>query len=138
MSIEDVLLREEGFIPYAYQDSLGYWTIGIGTLIDKRGGGISKAAAVFMMAEEVAAIRQALDGRIPWWQALNEVRREVLMSMAYQLGVNGLLKFTRTLGCVEQGDYGGAATGMLASRWASQTPNRARRAAEAMRTGRWA
>lgn len=30
------LIRDEGDVPYAYQDSLGYWTIGAGFLIDKR------------------------------------------------------------------------------------------------------
>src|SRR3546814_15181122 len=33
------LNREEGRIPHAYPDSLGYWTIGVGRLIDKRKGG---------------------------------------------------------------------------------------------------
>lgn len=137
MPIEEVLLKEEGFVPHCYQDSLGYWTIGIGTLIDKRGGGISMAAAFFMLNEEVEKIRHGLDASVLWWRDLNEVRRDVLMSMAYQLGLAGLLKFTRTLACVERGDYQGAAAGMLASKWASQTPARAKRAAEAMRTGRW-
>ncbi len=43
-SITQQLRRDEGEVLHAYQDSLGYWTIGIGVLIDKRkGGGITKA-----------------------------------------------------------------------------------------------
>jgi lysozyme len=53
------------------------------------------------------------------------------------MGVAGLLKFKGTLGAVQRGDYDAAARGMLSSRWAQQTPARARRTAEAMRTGEW-
>ena len=43
MNIREQLHRDEGFIDHAYQDQLGYWTIGIGTCIDRRvvGDGIS-------------------------------------------------------------------------------------------------
>ena len=33
------LIRDEGDVPYAYQTALGYLTIGVGFLIDKRKGG---------------------------------------------------------------------------------------------------
>ena len=36
------LKRDEGWVPHAYKDSLGFWTIGYGFLIDeKRGGELS-------------------------------------------------------------------------------------------------
>lgn len=37
--IKKQLIRDEGNVPYAYSDSLGYLTIGVGFLIDKRKGG---------------------------------------------------------------------------------------------------
>ena len=136
--IEDVLEREEGCRLSAYQDQYGWWTIGFGTLIDgRKGGGISRAAALFMLREKVAEIEGALDRRLSWWRGLDETRREVLLSMAYQLGVSGLLGFGNTLASVALGNYGQAADEMLASRWAAQTPERAARAATAMRTGAW-
>jgi len=55
--------------------------------------------------------------------------------MAYQMGVTGLAGFTNTLGMIARGDFAGAAGGMMNSLWARQTPNRARRHAEVMRTG---
>lgn len=139
MTIEERLERDEGFVPHAYQDHLGYWTIGIGTLIDKRKGGrISRAAALFMLDEKLAEIMADLDRWIPWWRGLDRTRREVLVTMAYQLGVTGLLKFENTLGAVRRGDYAAAADGMLASKWGRlDTPARAARAAHAMRTGEW-
>jgi lysozyme len=67
------------------------------------------------------------------------VRRGVLVAMTYQLkgGIAGLVKFKGTLAAIKRSDWEAAARGMLASLWARQTPGRARRTAEAMRTGAW-
>ena len=56
--------------------------------------------------------------------------------MAYQMGVKGLLSFTNTLKYIENEHYIEAASNMLKSKWATQTPNRARRHALVMSTGR--
>lgn len=64
-------------------------------------------------------------------------RYAVLVSMAYQLGVNGLAGFKNTLRAVAESRWSDAAVGMLQSKWAQQTPNRAKRHAEQMRTGQW-
>jgi GH24 family phage-related lysozyme (muramidase) len=37
MNIYKQLKRDEGEVLHAYKDSLGYWTIGIGILIDSMG-----------------------------------------------------------------------------------------------------
>lgn len=65
----------------------------------------------------------------------NDARRDVLYSMAYQMGVAGLAGFTNTLGLISRGEFTRAASAMMNSLWARQTPNRARRHAEVMRTG---
>lgn len=65
----------------------------------------------------------------------NPPRADVLCSMAYQLGTQGLTAFKQTLQRVADGDFAGAAASMLASLWARQTPERARRHAEVMRSG---
>ncbi len=57
--------------------------------------------------------------------------------MAFQLGTAGLLGFTNTLQLVQAGKYAEAGAAMLQSKWAQQTPNRAKRLAEQMRTGTW-
>ena len=58
--------------------------------------------------------------------------------MAYQMGIDGLAGFKNTLKNIAAGRWNDAATGMLDSKWAKQTPNRARRHAEQMRTNIWA
>lgn len=137
MTLVEMLEREEGFVPHAYQDHLGYWTIGHGILIDeKKGGGITEEESRWLVKRRLATRAALLDYHIPWWRDLNRSRRDVVLGMAYQMGIVGLLKFKRTLARMESGDYKGAANGMRASLWARQTPGRAERMARAMESGR--
>lgn len=68
---------------------------------------------------------------------LSNARVAVLMSMCYQMGVPGVAAFVNTLGAMARGDWTAAAKGMLASKWARQTPERAQRHAKQMETGLW-
>jgi lysozyme len=134
--IVDQLILHEGEVAYAYPDSLGYLTIGVGRLIDRRrGGGLRPDEIRLLLANDIEAVRRALDQRVPWWRELSDVRRKVLIDMAFNLGVQGLMKFRNTMASVQAGDYARAADGMLASRWAEQVKGRAVRLAQMMRTG---
>lgn len=127
---------EEGFRAVPYRCTEGYLTIGYGLNLD---AGITREEAEWLLRHRVRQTQDAVAAALPWWGRLDEVRRAVLVAMAYQLkgGVAGLLKFKATLAAVARGDYEGAARQMGKSLWARQTPARARRTAEAMRTGRW-
>lgn len=132
------LRRDEGEVLHAYPDHLGYLTIGVGRLIDKRrGGGISREESTMLLCADVARIEAALDQRAPWWRSLSPPRRAVLLNMGFQLGVGGLMGFTRTLRHVRVGEWDQAADQMLQSLWARQTPERAMRLADQMRFGGW-
>lgn len=134
----DQLRRHEGEVLHAYQDHLGFWTIGVGRLIDKRkGGGISKEESEMLLKNDIDEVMFELNNRLPWYNALNDARKAVLMNMAFQLGITGLMGFSKTLSLIEAGDYAQAADQMLRSKWASQTPNRAYEMAEQMRKGQW-
>ena len=129
---------DEGLILHAYKDSLGFLTIGYGRLIDKRkGGGITEQEAEYLLSHDIAYKLGQLHAKLPWIDKLNDARKGVLLNMAFQLGVAGLMGFKSTLAKIEAGDYEGASTSMLKSKWATQTPNRAQRMAEQMRTGQW-
>lgn len=129
--------RDEGSVPHVYQDSLGWWTIGVGRLVDKRKGGkLSPEEIDFLLMNDIDAKVAEMDRLMPWWRELDSVvRQRVLINMAFNLGVVGLLKFKNTLVMVQSGNYEGAAKGMLASLWAKQVGNRAVRLAEMMRKG---
>lgn len=127
------LLRDEGFRRAAYRDHLGYLTIGIGRLIDKRrGGGITRAEATYLLQSDIDKVTSALDKRIPWWRDATPRRQRALINMAFQMGVGGLMRFKRTLAFAKRGKWNQAATNALKSRWAKQTPARAKRVAALM------
>jgi lysozyme len=134
----DQIKQDEGLVLNAYQDHLGFWTIGYGRLIDKRKGGkISEDEALYLLKNDVSERVDVLSKQILFWNKLDDARKAVLLNMSFQLGIAGLLKFKNTLAFIEAGDYENAAANMLKSKWAQQTPNRAKRMAEQLRTGKW-
>lgn len=133
------LRRDEGVKPTAYQDHLGYWTIGVGRLIDPRkpGAGLRPDEIDYLLANDIKDRLAALERELPWFGQIDPVRQAVLINMAFQLGTKGLLGFKNTLALVASGYYTDAADLMLDSKWAKQTPQRAKRLSEQMRTGEW-
>ena len=138
MDLKSQLLREEGAESCAYQDSLGYWTIGVGRLIDARkGGGLSNDEIDFLLENDIKTKTREVLLALPWMPRLSEPRQAVLIGRAFQMGIGGLLKFKRALGSIEDGQYAEAAVEMLESKWGNQTPERAYRMALQMETGEW-
>jgi len=138
MDLKSQLLREEGAESCAYQDSLGYWTIGVGRLIDSRkGGGLSNEEIDFLLENDIKAKTREVLLALPWMPRLSEPRQAVLIGMAFQMGLKGLLQFKRMLSAVEDGQFFEAAAQMVESTWARQTPARAHRMALQMETGEW-
>jgi lysozyme len=138
MNLKEQLKRDEGVVRHAYEDNLGFTTIGVGRLIDvRRGGGLSDSEVDFLLTNDIAEKTAQVLEALPWASRLNEPRLAVLINMAFQMGVSGLLQFKRTLGSIEDGQYGEAAMEMVDSLWAQQTPERAKRLAKQMLTGEW-
>jgi lysozyme len=132
------LKRDEGEVLHAYQDHLGFWTIGVGILIDQRkNGGLRPEESEFIFRNRLKLLDAELAQRLPWISKLDPARKGALINMAFQMGVTGLMGFKNTLALVEQGKYQDAAENMLKSKWAQQTPARAQRISNQMRTGDW-
>jgi lysozyme len=126
-NLTEQLKRHEGFVPHAYQDHLGFWTIGYGRLIDKsRNGGITQDEADMLLRADVARVITELHARLSFYERLPDRKKQALANMAFQLGINGLLNFRRMLSAIKDGDWTRARIEALDSRWASQTPARAR------------
>ena len=128
------LEQEEGYMARVYRCSSGALTIGIGYNLD---AGMPHDEAVFLLRYRLGKIQAALASRLPFFKGLSEVRQAALISMAYQMGVEGLLAFKRTLASIEAGHYDTAGREMLESKWARQTPERAQRTAYMIRYDRW-
>ncbi len=127
------LRRDEGERLKPYRDTVGKLTIGIGRNLDDVG--ISAEESAFLLANDIAKVEKQLDERLPWWRTLSINRQRVLINMAFNMGIFGLLGFKNTLAFVQAGDYARAADNMLISKWAKQVKGRAVRLAELMRNG---
>jgi len=127
---------DEGRVPYAYQDSEGYWTIGVGFLIDKRlGGGLRDDEINYILnnrVEEALATAQRL---VKNFDSLTDNRKVVILSLAYNLGYTKLAKFVNTLKAVNEGRWEDAANGLYNSLWYVQVKDRGKRLVEMMRKG---
>lgn len=137
-NLRDMLALHEGRVPHAYQDSLGYWTIGVGHLIDKRRGGKLPDHFIDLLLDyDIEKHRAELFRALPWAETMDPVRQAVLIDMTFNLGIAGLLNFKNTLAAVKEQRWDDAARGMLASKWAGQVGSRATRLSDMMRSGRW-
>ena len=125
---------EEGYRAKPYRCTSGALTIGIGYNLD---AGMPFDEAVLLMRHRIDKIRRALLERLEWFPKLNEARQAALVSMAFQMGIQGLFGFKRALKAVEDGDWDKAGREMLDSKWARQTPKRARRTAYMIRYGKF-
>ena len=126
----DELSNDEGREASAYTDSLGYLTIGVGHLIDKRKGGtLSDWIIDQILRDDIMIKASELDVKLPWWRTLDDDRQNVIVNMAFNLGVDGLLEFHHFLAALQAGDYESASRYMLESLWATQVGARADRLA---------
>ena len=125
--LRDQLKRHEGWVPHAYRDHLGFWTIGYGRLIDPaRGGGLSLDEGEYLLRNDIEGRIATLRSRLAWFDRLPDRKKQALTNMAFQLGVNGLLGFRRMLHALQNRQWSEARREALDSRWAKQTPVRAR------------
>lgn len=132
MTLLDQIERHEGRRRTVYFDSLGVPTIGVGRNI--RDKGLSEDEIDYLLQNDV---RECLADLVtfPWFDALDNVRQNVLIDMRFQLGAAGFRKFKGTLAAVASGDYVKAGDHMQASLWARQVPTRAKTLIRMMKTG---
>lgn len=124
---------DEGRRNKPYKDSLGILTIGVGRNLEDRG--LRDSEIDLMLANDVAEAEQTARKLFPSFDRLTDARKAVLCNMAFQLGETRLAGFKGVREAVEAQAWPQAAAAMLDSRWATQTPKRAARLAEAMRIG---
>ncbi|HKT53835.1 MAG TPA: glycoside hydrolase family protein [Caulobacteraceae bacterium] len=138
--LDEDLAKDEGFRSHAYPDPLTGaepWTCGYGcTGPDVTEDTVwTQAQAWARMQAKRAEAEAQLSAQLPWWKELNDARQDALVNMAYQLGIGHLLGFQHALTAMERADWATAASAMLASEWAKQTPSRAIRLAKQMHDG---
>lgn len=145
--LRELIIDDEGLRLSVYDDAtgepivsgytvVGNPTVGVGRLLTEKHG-IKEWEAEYLLSNDLDRVWHQVESRVSYFAGMSEVRQAVLVNMAFNLGVNGLLKFSKMFGAIEREDYLAASVEMLHSLWARQVPNRAERLAEMMRTGEW-
>jgi lysozyme len=119
--LREELIKHEGYSESAYPDSLGYWTIGIGHLIDGRiGGKLSQDTIYAIFEQDIENCVKDLDENLFWWRNLDPVRQRALINLCFNMGINKLLGFQNFLAHSQAGNYKEATKHLLDSKWAKQ------------------
>ena len=136
--------RHEGLRLEAYVCSAGALTIGYGHNLEAqpiKGLGakseITPEEANSILVRDCRSFAKQLDKSLQGWRDLCLPRQAVLLNMAFNLGVPGLLGFRRMLDAVGRGHWHTAHDEMLGSKWAGQVGRRAVELANQMQTGFW-
>lgn len=128
-------VHEEGLKKGVYKDSKGLNTIGIGHNLKAKGlcGSSIKAQFLCDLKEAEEGAESLVSAKA--WASMGDYRRMALVSMVFQMGVDGVREFKKTLRAIEQGEYRLAARLALASQWARKdSPERARRVSNMLAT----
>lgn len=125
--------RDERGRHIPYKDTVGKWTIGWGRNITDNG--ISQDEAILMINNDIQKALADARSLIKNFDLLDDVRQEVLVDMAFNLGRNRLSKFRLMRAAVQRDDFEGAADQMVDSKWYKQVGIRGVNLEAMMRTG---
>lgn len=130
----EIVAKEEGFRSKAYKDILGYLTIGHGFLLSKANinpddilveldEDLSKVLLEYRVNKIEKTLSSGKYSRV--YNKLSRKRKDVLISMAYQMGIKGLYSFKKMWKALEADDKPNIINHAIDSRWYRQTPKRA-------------
>jgi len=136
---------DEGYREFVYDDAtgkeivagtlvIGNPTIGYGRLLTK-GRGINNDEAEAFLDRDLQETLTSLINLFPWFTGLDSVRADVVVSMAYNMGVPTFRKFKNTIAAIESEQWDLAAREILDSKAARQLPARYMKFANMMKTG---
>lgn len=123
--VTEQLRRHEGVKRLPYTDTKGKLTIGCGrNLTDK---GIRQDEIETLLAHDILDAEddaRALCGNA-CFDALSDMRKAVVVNMAFNLGLTKLRKFVKFLAAIRTGQHQAAAREMRDSQWAKDVKGRA-------------
>ena len=140
----EMLRRHEGEVKtngrhVAYKCPEGYWTVGIGRNIDPENGiGLSDEEVDFLLEHDIARVIKELATEYSWFNGLDDVRKDAMIDISFNLGATRLRGFRRALTAMEAGNYTEASTEFLDSRWAKQVGGRALELTDMIASGEYA
>ena len=133
--MKDLLKRikhHEGYRKSVYQCTEGYDTIGYGFAIKDLE--MDEDIAEEILLRKVEKLIKRVRSKFDWLDSVPHEVQGVLVEMSYQMGLSGVSKFKKALHAMQMFQWKLAATELLDSRWAKQTPNRAKELSDIIRS----
>ena len=124
--------KHEGYRNKVYLDTLGKRTVGVGHLcVEDFWEDDKEYEEKFLMTILEHDLQSAIKGAKELMSEngcndIDEIAEELIIEMVFQLGKTGVSKFRNMWKHLSALEYSSAASEMLDSRWAKQTPNRAK------------
>ena len=125
--MKDLLERithHAGYRKSVYKCTEGYDTIGYGFAIKDLE--MDEDIAEEILIRKVEKLIKRVRSRFDWLDSVPHAVQGVLVEMSYQMGLSGVCKFKKALHAMQMLQWKLAAKELLDSRWAKQTPNRAK------------
>ena len=119
----DLLVKHEGLRTKPYEDTMGVLTIGVGRNLEDIG--LSHDEIYYMLKNDIRRCEEELDNAFRWYKYLDQVRKDAMVSLCFNLGITRLRKFKLALKAMETDDFEEAADEFLDSLWATQVGQRA-------------
>ena len=116
--------QHEGFRSKVYDDSLGIPTIGYGFAIKDLE--LEEDICDMILERKLSILKERIEKKFQWYRYMPQEIKDVVVEMCYQLGVYGFSRFKKTIAYIQNKQWEEASVEMLDSRWAEQTPGRAR------------
>jgi lysozyme len=133
--LRNLLIRHEGKRSMPYRCTMGRLTIGVGHNLEARP--LSDLVQMMILDEDIDWTLKACVDAFAWFNSVDMVRQDVVVDMAFQIGIEGLKEFKNFCAAMSAQNYEKAAEEMMSSRWAKQTPNRALELQTMMRSGKY-
>ena len=133
----EMLKRHEGVRSKVYLCSAGYETIGVGRNISESGIGLSDEEVDMLLENDIARVIKELASEYPWFNDLDDVRKDAMIDISFNLGATRLRGFRRALSAMEKGNYREASAEFLDSKWSRDVGGRALELSDMIASGKY-
>jgi lysozyme len=127
------LIRHEGLKSEPYLDSRRLWTFAVGRCLETNpltgiewklllDAGqikvtITNEGSLRLLDWDMTAAEHECEQHFAFWPGMDEIRRDVLIEMVFQMGIAKVQRFHQMLGFIASKDYARAAAAGRASEW---------------------
>ena len=131
------LKRHEGVKSHVYLDMHGLEHIACGRNISKNGLGLSEEEIEYLLNNDINRTIEELS-HYAWFKQMSEgARKDAIVNIHFNLVQTTFSKFQKSIACLENNEWDGAAAEFLDSLWARQVKGRALELTDQIKTNEY-